>query len=41
MQELFPVFTGGFGLLRLSFIKSFIHKKINKNKIKAHVECQL
>jgi hypothetical protein len=27
MQELFPVFTGGFGLLRLSFIKSFIHQK--------------
>jgi len=32
MQELFPVFTGLFGLLRLSFIKSFIHKKKGKKK---------
>jgi hypothetical protein len=27
MQELFPVFTGLFGLLRFIFINSFIHQK--------------
>jgi len=32
MQELFPIFTRLFGLLRLSFIKSFIKKKKKKKK---------
>jgi hypothetical protein len=35
MQELFPVFTGLFGLLRLRFIKSFIQQKKKKKKFSA------